>query len=462
MSAIKSLSSEKVINNTTELVGAIVKPTHGYNQQGKENANALSFQRLAKKVANVFAQKTLLKPKTQSDFASNTLCLGGQYTASMGIAELVVSMPLRYLPQNTDHMMLETEPQNVLQVEALIVEHFTPQLEIDGTWLLNGESNPLLLEGNEEDSTLILGDVQDDLEDYTLLDDDIPLINMSGMPILHTHNSDAVLKPNSLLRSSGAMEGEATEQPVLNLFNNENDVKASVANKGQQHVFSTLLSPEKPFISEVITAEKMMGSPESIQTSSEGQSSNEHGVAALETMLEGHQPSVDEHAGISTERFMQILTKSEKNQSVLQENTNNDGANIARNSPMPVEVAMVPQAQVAVGTPASELSSTAQKVEQWIEHSNAIKNAQVNESSPRTLTYTFQQWKNAPSVTFELATKTDVIASTYSREVQHVLQDNKHLLSSEKNIYFRQEQERGQHDQQQKQRQQEQHQQEED
>ncbi|MEX6209789.1 hypothetical protein AB6G58_06485 [Providencia huaxiensis] len=86
----------------------------------------------------------------------------------------------------------------------------------------------------------------------------------------------------------------------------------------------------------------------------------------------------------------------------------------------------------------------------------------MNESSPRTLTYTFQQWKNAPSVTFELATKTDVIASTYSREVQHVLQDNKHLLSSEKNIYFRQEQERGQHDQQQKQRQQEQHQQEED
>ncbi|TOM54290.1 hypothetical protein, partial [Vibrio parahaemolyticus] len=80
--------------------------------------------------------------------------------------------------------------------------------------------------------------------------------------------------------------------------------------------------------------------------------------------------------------------------------------------------------------PASEQSSTAQKVEQWIEHSNAIKNAQVNESSPRTLTYTFQQWKNAPSVTFELATKTDVIASTYSREVQHVLQDNKHLLSS--------------------------------
>ncbi len=77
-------------------------------------------------------------------------------------------------------------------------------------------------------------------------------------------------------------------------------------------------------------------------------------------------------------------------------------------------------------------------------------------SAARSLTYAFNSWQNEPSVTFELATKGELIASTYSHEVQHALHENKHLFDGEHSVYIRREENRDE------QRNQQQHQQEED
>ncbi len=73
----------------------------------------------------------------------------------------------------------------------------------------------------------------------------------------------------------------------------------------------------------------------------------------------------------------------------------------------------------------------------------------------RSLTYAFNRWKNEPSVTFELATKSELIASTDSHEVQHALDENKYLLSGELNVYIQGEKNRDEQRNQQQQQQQE-------
>lgn len=174
----------------------------------------------------------------------------------------------------------------------------------------------------------------------------------------------------------------------------------------------------------------------------------------------GYSDTAESHSLMTSERFLQNLAKIEKNQPVLQEITDIEHANIIQSNRVPMEIGVMTQTSTQVPTTIQESTSISQQVEKWIEHSAAIENAQLNENKPRTLTYTFQQWKNTPSVTFELATKTDVIATTYSQEVQQILQDNKHLLHGEKSVYFRHDQ--GQEHGRQHSRQQEQHQQEEE
>lgn len=69
----------------------------------------------------------------------------------------------------------------------------------------------------------------------------------------------------------------------------------------------------------------------------------------------------------------------------------------------------------------------------------------------RTLSYTFSQWKNSPTVKFELSNAGELIALTNSVEVQQALQDNHHLLTSENPLHFGEErrdeesERRGQH-----------------
>ncbi|WP_186370158.1 type III secretion system needle length determinant, SpaN/EivJ family [Yersinia bercovieri] len=61
----------------------------------------------------------------------------------------------------------------------------------------------------------------------------------------------------------------------------------------------------------------------------------------------------------------------------------------------------------------------------------------------RTLSYTFTQWKNSPVVTFELSGAGELAAMTTSVEVQQALQENQHLLASEKPLHFRDDEQDG-------------------
>ncbi|MBS0923333.1 type III secretion protein [Providencia sp. JGM181] len=74
----------------------------------------------------------------------------------------------------------------------------------------------------------------------------------------------------------------------------------------------------------------------------------------------------------------------------------------------------------------------------------------------RTLSYTFSQWQNAPTVSFALAStnKDQVVASTQSDEVQQALQDNQHLWTGEQKMVIRREEQEGQQRQRQQQHQQ--------
>ncbi|HEP0304702.1 TPA: hypothetical protein QIS90_000496 [Providencia rettgeri] len=98
------------------------------------------------------------------------------------------------------------------------------------------------------------------------------------------------------------------------------------------------------------------------------------------------------------------------------------------------------------------------KAPELMENNPLLGEDKQPKSMGRSLTYTFNQWQSSPSVTFELASKGEFIASTASRDVQSALNENKHLLNHESSVQIRREDER----QQQRNRQQHDQQQEED
>lgn len=98
------------------------------------------------------------------------------------------------------------------------------------------------------------------------------------------------------------------------------------------------------------------------------------------------------------------------------------------------------------------------KAPELMENNPLLGEDKQPKSMGRSFTYTFNQWQSSPSVTFELASKGEFIASTASRDVQLALNENKHLLNHESSVQIRREDER----QQQRNRQQHDQQQEED
>ncbi|HFO2534132.1 TPA: type III secretion protein [Yersinia enterocolitica] len=90
--------------------------------------------------------------------------------------------------------------------------------------------------------------------------------------------------------------------------------------------------------------------------------------------------------------------------------------------------------------PAVQSSSFAEPVEVKAPN-RALPEALVAEGKPtagnRTLSYTFTQWKNSPVVTFELSGAGELTAITTSADVQQTLQENRHLLTSDNPLRFR-------------------------
>ncbi|WPA92348.1 type III secretion protein [Providencia zhijiangensis] len=133
-------------------------------------------------------------------------------------------------------------------------------------------------------------------------------------------------------------------------------------------------------------------------------------------------------------------------------------------------LAVIPQISTsqtpASQTSASQASAHIQQASSMVSKVAELMAASEVESSKtvpsRTLSYTFSQWQNAPTVSFALASasKDQVVASTLSHEVQQVLQDNQHLWTGEQKMVIRREEHEGQQ-RQQRQRQQ-QHQQDEE
>ncbi|WP_407901176.1 hypothetical protein [Providencia rustigianii] len=107
-----------------------------------------------------------------------------------------------------------------------------------------------------------------------------------------------------------------------------------------------------------------------------------------------------------------------------------------------------------VTTPTPSTQSSADKAVQLAELMASGMSNDNHETVPaRTLSYTFSHWKNTPSVSFTLANREEVVASTYSYEVQQALRDSQHLFHGEQKVVIRREEHEGQQRHQQQQQQ---------
>ncbi|MGG4609569.1 SpaN/EivJ family type III secretion system needle length determinant [Providencia sp. Me31A] len=448
MSAIKSFSNEKTISGAIELpIGG--ESSRQYNsRQMTTNKNIPFYQEVAKKLADIFERNIEVKSEGKWIFMGAT-----DEPKPFCFTELM--LPILQTPSwNTTAISFQDVMEPETQIETL--------LEL----------------GDE----IELCDQHEQSRDYELFNDEVPLLNMSGTP--QVPNNNIVHKPKRLLMSSVKEEGNSLELPIIGQIDNQtivNPLLLKPASKGDFFANKPLAVLENKYhqvdratlppsvikrlttgmqeSKQVIEHSNLIAvgqgtcvnvQPEIIAEVLETNSKSSPMAAAT-----GHDITATLGSVITQERVRQNLTKSEKKPPVLQENEDIDIASISRSSSAPKEIGAQTLAQTLA---TSESSSVASQVGKWIAVRAATDDFHIKETLPRTLTYTFHQWKNTPSVTFELATKTEFIATTQSREVQQTLLENKHLLSGEKNIYFRQDQEHGQQHRQQ----QEQHQQEED
>ncbi|MEY0728641.1 hypothetical protein AB7254_15720 [Providencia rettgeri] len=101
--------------------------------------------------------------------------------------------------------------------------------------------------------------------------------------------------------------------------------------------------------------------------------------------------------------------------------------------------------RVSVPLQATQQKPEMHKMPELVEIPPFLGENQQPKTAERSFTYTFNQWQSSPSVTFELASKGEFVASTASPEVQLALNENKHLLAHETSVHIRREDERQQH-----------------
>lgn len=420
MSAIKSLSSEIPINSATESAGMLSKPIQDYSQKNKQ-AVSLGYQQLTKKIADSLVQKAVLKAGSQPHFFHDTktqvLAQSPEFFQNITQSKHAISPYLG-----------NAQKGNIASTIQMDKQHEVGRTDQPNDFLTEIDYQPLLL-------------LSDDL-----LDDEVPLINMNGIPIIP--HQEVVQRPSSLLSFSAKVENATSGQPVLTEFIGE--VKplshGPSFNKTQsENQATSLITMAAKLQSLTVSRPEVM--LQAAQPNVEAISGQERLVMVTELGTKENRDKVNTETftALTSERFIQDSTNIEINPSVLLEMANGDDINMARTSLIPIETGIPAQTHVQAVT-VHEPVTVSQKMAEFIEHSAVFQHLEASENMPRTLTYTFNQWKKAPSVTFELATKTEFIATTYSREVEQTLQENKHLLSDEKNIYFRQEQgqERGQ------------------
>lgn len=93
-------------------------------------------------------------------------------------------------------------------------------------------------------------------------------------------------------------------------------------------------------------------------------------------------------------------------------------------------------------TPEHAVFSYAQALPTALSESTLAEGPKAHMTGGRTLSYTFSQWRNSPTVTFELSASDRLIAMTDSAEVQQALLESQHWLMTESELHFRERQHR--------------------
>lgn len=193
----------------------------------------------------------------------------------------------------------------------------------------------------------------------------------------------------------------------------------------------------------------------------------EHSVrAVIEPVTHQHIDAQPELAFAENEPFMQpvasleITSLYDNKRTSFSENTINnfpDKMQETTVSPQisPVEEMNPPSNMIAttlneamrssVPLQATQQKPEMHKMPELAENNSLSGENQQPKTAERSFTYTFSQWQSSPSVTFELASKGEFVASTASPEVQLALNENKHLLNHETSVHIRREDERQQH-----------------
>ena len=471
MSAIKSPKCEIVINSSA--IG-IIKPSDetilGYALINKKEDKNNSLQMMAKKIIT-----SLSKNKIPSSVSQNISIQPSEIETGITPKETLRNNCLQesILYPNKEindsvirpNFFVSPNSQDTNFIDLNNVNLFFSNIKDTSDKIQFSKGNEPVFLQNE---VVEINDIQTTYDDTPTgekvtaqheFDDELPLVNFNGgiviplrdntlpaKPLLRLSNTGVI--PENTPLSFGMIDGQHLDSTKLSYMETRNYHTVNIAlNSHQETVFNHVQSE----------LHHLTNNPRETVNIDSGHN-KENILLDGDTSYFSDKKAFNEQLPLSQilADFGQDVTKNEKKASVLQEMVDIEDVNIIQNRSPQIDVVgkVYREAQT---TPLRGGITYPQSMNQTVEHNAVFNSTLTNEYEPRTLTYTFHQWKNAPSVTFELATKTELIAVTQNREVQETLKENKHLLNSEHDVYFRQEQhqERGQHHQQQEHNQQE-------
>lgn len=267
-------------------------------------------------------------------------------------------------------------------------------------------------------------------------------------------NGPVVFEGRMPLESVLPQIGRVSTSPIFNTETVEQKAARFLPNKpmsGEQSLWKDIPmgQPVEPDEMTTLASSLPTHSPnafsEEVLTNKNSRETNDH-----KPQTYGNQPVVDEGK----------LAPSESLEMQNSPDTNNlsfDKSELIQSDEMDITKNILAQmkAESVVRLPVStQMQSTQASLKQTAELvATMMASETLNVAPERTLSYTFSQWQNMPSVSFSLAhaSHENMVASTYSHEVQQALEDNRHLFTGEQKMVIKREEREGQHRQQQQQ-----------
>lgn len=412
MSTIKSLPSDNTFNSVMEAKSSSLGFNHQkYNQQKPGFQKQGSQQHSVKKAAQDIVQKKL------------TQVTGNNKKPKKPVEELAVPVLLN-LPTQIQHM------HSGVKVAFLSAEY--------GSDKNNSEANHSL------------SAQPDDLLGQAVSEDDAPQI---------TFNANVGVVSIGQLTNAKTVKTKTIEQKAARfLSDNPTSVK-------QTQWMSIPLAQQTEVVDIAVLKSPLRDGQSNLV--SEAQASFEPGMQIQHEVKEPNASASHEGRPVPNERpapqhFPDMKSFNIEKSEVIQP----DEIDITKNILTQVRaemgdkpLAVTPQIST-FQTSASQTSTHTQQASSMVNKVAELMAASEVESfktvPSRTLSYTFSQWQNAPTVSFALAStnKDQVVASTQSDEVQQALQDNQHLWTGEQKMVIRREEQEGQQRQRQQQHQQ--------